>query len=1558
VTNAPGAPLTDPFALALRYLTDPYARGGFTQPLTIDLDPSTPGQYLVEGYSFDVFQARFGVQSSELAVSYVLTLQDDLGGGPRTIEVDHSGGPNPAVVPIPDGALPGMSFVVPTPVAAGPLFVQAIREHPGPATGEPAGGQKWALTAVLGHVARLLWLLLNERQTVAAVAGDVAGQDHLLTARGASLDHLGQALGVPRQLPSPYRLDLDTHTLALYHLDDAVAPVLDTMHDNPGVNVGAQRGAIGKFGGACTVTPQGGLVVPDTSALEIGAGQSFTVEMFASLPAAVPAKPLAVFAVKRPKFDSSAGPGWFLGGTYVAAGSVRFTFSLTDRAGQVVEATTVDPQPLPASWFHVAGVLDRASGKAQLYLNGKVVATAAAAGLGVVANCADIGLGADRLGVSQLTGSLDEVRFSSVARADFSAVLGAQAKPYASDPGTIALYHLDETDDWVDEDRGLHYGINHGATRGVPARFGSGLRFDGDPLPRADSPSERAFQKLLVTGAWDKTAGSARVRVGPYARYGYKQGAISLPGLTPTVAPVMINDDPTVGPNARGMVTSAHAGFVPTDLAKTIKAFTDAGHSVQEGIDFFGEWNGQPETFFTQQYALNKVTATHEPCPADPPRSSYVEIPASPGFSVGAKSGLTVEAVIKPVAMMEDYPRAVAATRSTGLRDDDPAANEAGWALAVGRFNGIPNNVRWVVGNAQGKRVAVSAGFGVADNAFHHVAGVIDRDGSAALLFVDGIEVAKEPLGALGAVDATGSLFLGNAPTFDAPFAGLIDEVRISDAPRRTFRPVLGEGDDRYRQRLAIFTPRRFANINTLRRGVRALSLPVSAGSPDPSRLVRLLLENGPPPADGQLDVLETDSQRFGATRCLRVIPARIERGQSIAADGSMPADLTKALSPAPFHPEAIFRLADTPGLALASEAFRLVVLPAAKTLEYLAGRVLALDPKAVINVTTAWDATADALQANGRLLTLTVTAADPRLDNAVLGALAHQAGAAFVWNRPQFFFGTASSVRVAVAAGPELDLTGPPFAPLGQSVTLTVARPTLPDPSKLEWELVLCGTGGGKLVAQGASATFSGATTGAVIIQVRYPLARGAYLRGAVRMVVAPQSLDGCDVLGGDGREGVAEATASGSPETDFQVSYLVRSADPSLDYASEAARRMQLPLENTLKALARLAAAEPGAPRVTVLAAYDPAASSLQSVGRGLVVAPSPAAKLTAARLGALAFQAGFAYTERRRYPPSVYVSVAQGDRFSIVNGPIERLWPNARVSGQGVLEPHEFVAAGPPDAGFTAAMVQPYTGAGVAFVTGISNAVQAGLASALNALVAALKNDGVVGTVQILAGFDPKATTLAGVGRAVQMRHPTLGTDRLAGYALQVGFGFVYHQPKAVGGPAVYASAYPNTGPPLNVAGPDDLLLNALTLVRIRPELTGAGQLDWGLAGPCGGNAILGTAPPDPAATGPPRKVLRVTRTGRLVLTAAFSIGDAAEPYQLLVRPTTSPSADGPPEPRITKDQYDDLMNYLEAFLPVGVGAVAAGIRRYVHGFHRPARWDRLPAGQTYPRYRTKR
>jgi hypothetical protein len=1697
----------DPFTTALRYATAPYARGIAT--VALGLGPAVSGTSIVLHYDFSTLQMQYGLQPGDIVASYVLTVKADQLSGAAAIDIAYTGsaGAGTARVNIPAGTLAGTSFAL-APLPADPaLVLQSLTEHPIPGAGQPSGPDKWALTALLGNGARLLWVQAAEPQLLAATARDVKAQYHLATARAASLDRIGESVGVPRLLPAPYRLDFDQDTIALYHLDDVIAPVIDATHDFPGVNVGAIRGVPGKFNSACQITSNGGIIIPDALAFATDPASGFTVEMFVNLTAPPGSLQWAVFAVKRPSFDQPASPGWSLALEPSAAGH-DLAFTLTDSAGVVVRAAAANLAP-PAGWFHVAGVVNPATKQAAVYLNGQPVGTASLGALGIVNTGASIGLGADLNGAPHLTGSLDEVRFSNVARTDFSSVLGPNPQPYAVDGQTIALYHLDETDNWIDEDRSVHFAMNstpNGAQRGIPARFDNGLRFSGDPLPNSRCPAESDFQNKLRTGSWDRTAGAAVVQAGPYARFGYRQGAISEPGLDGALHPVIVNDQIAAGSSTQGLVTTACYGFTPddptntNDPSQTIAKFQAAVRSVQEAIDYFGEWHGLPDSFFATQYQAHGITGTYETCLPVNSTPTSVTIAGAAEFAFGATTSFTVEAFIKPDPIADDYARAVIASRSSGLRAGEANADEAGWALCLGPYHSIPNNLRWVLGDANGILVTVDADINLADGVFHHIAGVVDRSLGAALLYVDGVEVHQTPLGDLGPAATSGQIVLGNSPVLTAPYAGLLDEVRISRAALNLFQPVLGESDTRYRQRLAIFQPWRLPVYPALRRGVQALTL----SNPTQADVTALLLGNDPIPPDlVQLDVDETDSTRFCASQWFRIIPEALAPGQTVAVDGTTPAvePSVARLAPLPANSPALLSEPDGANYTFATPASRLMVLALAQALERFAARLAVVAPAARLRILSAY--TGPAAPTNndnlGRALTMVLDQAPSGFDVGVLGALAFAMGFAYA----AYENSSSPRLRLVVAPGSDLELAvsspnspgSDPFnrqiAIVNQPVTISIIRPTPTFVSgvipPLEWSVLPCGPAAATLTPAAVGAiTFTGTALGSATVTVRYTLADGVtVLVGSLPIVIAPQALEGCDILGGDGTANVTETSASGLPDPDFQPDYLITSTSAQVDFAAPAAKLMQLPLQTALIRLAVLTAREPGAPRITVLDAYDPNTTNLQAVGRGMVLGPTTA-NLTAARLGALAFLAGFSYIERRRYPPSVYVSVPQGNRFEIASGPLKRLWPNARISGRGEIMATEFAAAGPPDPHFVAAMLQPFIDARASFAAGVSNEVQPSLAISLSALLDALSADVAAGVLQVIAGFTAQDPTLLGVGRAVLARHPSVAPDRLCGYALQAGFGFVEYRAEQPGGPAVYMAAYPVTGAPANLLsssnavpavvhttigtaaaadvqtlsisgnpicgwftlafnnqatairynataaqllaaltalpnigannvgctggplpggvtitfagalapGPQPLILirsnnligpadpnanyvnvylNTFSELGIQPQLAVKGQLDWGLQSACPASAALSTSLPDPSdepgiisgvlSTELPKPGVndatpRGGAAGAVAAVATFSLRDFSNPYQFRVLPSVAASTGAAQEPKLTKSQYDDLLNFLDAYHPLGGEGVTAGLRAFVHGFARPPRWDRLPTTRSFPRYRADR
>ena len=177
-----------------------------------------------------------------------------------------------------------------------------------------------------------------------------------------------------------------------------------------------------------------------------------------------------------------------------------------------------------------------------------------------------------------------------------------------------------------------------------------------------------------------------------------------------------------------------------------------------------------------------------------------------------------------------------------------------------------------------------------------------------------------------------------------------------------------------------------------------------------------------------------------------------------------------------------------------------------------------------------------------------------------------------------------------------------------------------------------------------------------------------------------------------------------------------------------------------------------------------------------------------------------------------------------------------------------------------------------------------------------------------MQVIAGFSAGDPTLLGVGRAVLVRQPGVSPARLAGYALQAGFGFVHHRTADPGGPAVYMAAYTGAGPPPSLlsnadpAAPSmEVAQNALVELSVRPLLATKGRLDWSAEAVCPAAAALSTALLDAAdPPGTTRQILQGTAAGAVAAIATVSIDDYAKPYQFAVVPGTD-------SPLLSKDQY---------------------------------------------------
>lgn len=416
--------LAPPALHALRErLTLPFARGAELRDLALTAG-ATPSDALVSPYGFGEYVALYGRDPQP---SYVLRALVTMAPG-TTVQLD---GTDPAVGPftttvVAGAAGDGDSFAVTLP----PGVTPAARLTELTDAAVPVGGraeERWALTALLGTTARLLWVIGAERDRLARLAREVHDQRTVARAGSAALDLAGADLAVPRFPPTP--CSVDDATVALFHLDDepdvtpqvadaaALFPERDphhgTLSTTPPVPVpGRWRRGL-RFGPGSYVS------VAAHTDLNIGANQDWTVDFF------VRPDPGSVLgtAVFR-------GPGtqrWAveIGDTGLGgANSVRATVS--DGSASLTATAAVD---LSTDRFsHVAAVLARDGGTARLSVVVDGVERASDAGpLGAVTGGGAVRLGP---GATGFRGTLDEVRFSSVARTHFHPVLGESDESY------------------------------------------------------------------------------------------------------------------------------------------------------------------------------------------------------------------------------------------------------------------------------------------------------------------------------------------------------------------------------------------------------------------------------------------------------------------------------------------------------------------------------------------------------------------------------------------------------------------------------------------------------------------------------------------------------------------------------------------------------------------------------------------------------------------------------------------------------------------------------------------------------------------------------------------------------------------------------------------------------------------------------------------------------------------------------------------------------------------------------------------------------------------------
>jgi hypothetical protein len=428
-------------------LTLPFARGAEVRALILTAG-ATAAQAVVAPYGFGEYQALYGLDPQP---SYVLRALVPVASG-TTVRLD---GTDPVVgaftaTVVADGAGAGDSFAVPLPSGATPAArLTGLTDSTVPAGG--SAESRWAVTALLGTTARLLWVIGAERDRLARLTREVHDQRTVARTGTAALDLVGVDLAVPRFPPTPY--SVDDSTIALFHLDDepgAMPPVADAAALFPGhdphhgtLSATPPTPAPGRWGRGLHFGPGSQVSVAAHTDFNIGATRSWTVDFFVRPD---PDSTLGTVVLRGP---GSQRWGVEIGDTGLGgANSVRATVS--DGAASLTATAAVD---LPTDRFsHVAAVLARDGGTARLSVLVDGLELASDSGpLGAVTGGGAVRLGPDATG---FRGTLDEVRFSSAARPHFHPALGESDESYRA---RLALFRRWE----LPTPSGLQAALNH-----------------------------------------------------------------------------------------------------------------------------------------------------------------------------------------------------------------------------------------------------------------------------------------------------------------------------------------------------------------------------------------------------------------------------------------------------------------------------------------------------------------------------------------------------------------------------------------------------------------------------------------------------------------------------------------------------------------------------------------------------------------------------------------------------------------------------------------------------------------------------------------------------------------------------------------------------------------------------------------------------------------------------------------------------------------------------------------------------------------------------------------
>ncbi|MFJ5776208.1 LamG-like jellyroll fold domain-containing protein [Streptomyces sp. NPDC093094] len=445
---------TDFLDIMQRGLTPAYGRG--LERLDIALEPVPGTRTLLAAYSFQEYLNRYGRLPD--SPRYLLAPRQEP-AEPLAVRVfftrstPRAGTPEESVdVAVPAGWPADRTIAVPLPARAGERTHQWTLTRVEPLAPAPPSADAWHLTALLGNLVKVLWVIGHDYEDLTGRLTEVTEQRSARTAHGASLDLLGLDLGAPRFPPRPHTWDEDT--VALYHLDekagqDAAVVSAGERFGAPAhrcTNTGARGGRTGRFSRAFAFTGSARVTL-DTDSPDFAAGPDVSLTVEAVVRPETGATRTGAVVAKRAVLNAAASPGWALTIGLFREIDRNMRFSLADGEGRTVELY-VDRALGDGAFHHVAAVVERlpspggvSSGPPpaliRLHLDGDEVVRRRVTQLGDLTSPQPLTFGQGQEAapdgtttLAQFTGLLEEVRVSRTARTSFAPVTGEGDEHY------------------------------------------------------------------------------------------------------------------------------------------------------------------------------------------------------------------------------------------------------------------------------------------------------------------------------------------------------------------------------------------------------------------------------------------------------------------------------------------------------------------------------------------------------------------------------------------------------------------------------------------------------------------------------------------------------------------------------------------------------------------------------------------------------------------------------------------------------------------------------------------------------------------------------------------------------------------------------------------------------------------------------------------------------------------------------------------------------------------------------------------------------------------------